>query len=86
MAGPIYRLRLCLDRMLEGDYDFVVKLRTKDFYQNIADRLEKLRQKLSESSSGKAITPSDLKTIKEDLKAGKNNEEVIAKIEKLLKK
>ena len=44
MAGPIYRMRVSLDRLLSGDYDFVIKVRKNDFFINIVERLEKLRQ------------------------------------------
>lgn len=46
MAGPIYRMRVSLDRMLDGDYNFVIKVRKSDFFINIVERLEKLRQKI----------------------------------------
>ena len=46
IAGLIYRLKVSLDRMLSDDYDFVIKVRSNDFFKNIAERLEKLRQKL----------------------------------------
>jgi len=44
MAGPIYRLRISLDRMLTGDLDFKIACRKKDFFLNIVDRLERFRQ------------------------------------------
>lgn len=47
MAGPIYRIRVSLDRMLQNDYDFKIKVRKSDFYINIAEQLEKLRQKIA---------------------------------------
>ncbi|MCK4799235.1 MAG: hypothetical protein KAT05_17815 [Spirochaetes bacterium] len=46
MAGPIYRMRVSLDRMLAGDNDFKVRIRKNDFFVNIVDRLEQLRQKM----------------------------------------
>jgi hypothetical protein len=45
MAGPIYRIRVSLDRMLAGDNDFKIKVRKSDFFINIIDKLELLRQK-----------------------------------------
>lgn len=50
MAGPIYRMRVSLDRMLSGDYNFIIKVRRTDFFINIVERLEKLRQKILEKS------------------------------------
>ena len=47
MAGPIYRIRVSLDRMLSGDNDFIIKVRKNDFFQNIVDKLEQLRQLIS---------------------------------------
>lgn len=48
MAGPIYRLRISLDKMLSGDNDFKIRVRKNDFFVNIIERLEKLRQKTAE--------------------------------------
>jgi hypothetical protein len=46
IAGPIYRIRVSLDRMLENnDYDFKIKVRKNDFFDNIASRLDRLRQR-----------------------------------------
>lgn len=47
MAGPIYRIRISLDRMLQNDYDFKIKVRKTDFYITIVEQLEKLRQKIA---------------------------------------
>lgn len=47
MAGPIYRMRISLDRMLQGDYDFKINVRKTDFFITIVDKLEKLRQKIA---------------------------------------
>ena len=48
MAGPIYRLRVSLDRMLSGDFNFKILIREKDFFTNIVQKLEKLRQNIKE--------------------------------------
>lgn len=45
MAGPIYRMRVSLDRMLAGDYDFKIKVRKNDFFRNIVEKIELLRVK-----------------------------------------
>lgn len=45
MAGPVYRLRISLDRMLAGDYDFKIRVRRNDFFRNIVEKLEQLRIK-----------------------------------------
>ena len=47
MAGPIYRIRVSLDRMLQNDYDFKIQVRKSDFYITIVEQLEKLRQKIA---------------------------------------
>jgi len=47
MAGPIYRMRVSLDKMLQGDYDFKITVRKTDFYITIIEKLEKLRQKIA---------------------------------------
>ncbi len=47
MAGPIYRMRISLDRMLQGDYDFKINVRKTDYFITIVEKLEKLRQKIA---------------------------------------
>ena len=47
MAGPIYRIKVSLDRMIEkNDYNFKIRVRKNDFFENIADRLDTLRDKI----------------------------------------
>ncbi len=53
MAGPIYRIRVSLDRMLTGDLDFKISCRKHDFFLNIVDRLEKFRQMVVEERKKK---------------------------------
>ncbi len=48
MAGPIYRMRVSLDRMISGDYDFRIRARKSDFFLNIVEKLELLRAKINE--------------------------------------
>lgn len=45
MAGPVYRMRISLDRMLAGDYDFKIRVRRNDFFRNIVEKIELLRMK-----------------------------------------
>lgn len=45
MAGPVYRMRVSLDRMLAGDLDFKIRVRRSDFFRNIVEKLEQLRIK-----------------------------------------
>jgi flagellar basal body-associated protein FliL len=46
MAGPVYRMRVSLDRLLAGDYDFKIQVRKNDFFTNIVNKLEELRQQI----------------------------------------
>ena len=46
MAGPIYRMRVSLDRMLAGDFDFKIRVRKNDFFINIVEKIEQLRLKV----------------------------------------
>ena len=46
MAGPIYRMRVSLDRMLNNDLDFKIRVRKSDFFINIVEKLEQLRLKI----------------------------------------
>ena len=84
MAGPIYRLRVSLDRMIEGDYDFSIQLRKDDFYQNLAQKLDEVRQKMKDTVTPGTITKTDLKKIKESITAGKDNKVVLDQINALL--
>ncbi len=53
MAGPVYRMRVSLDRMLAGDFDFKIKVRKTDFFRNIVEKLELLRMKVKGETSNK---------------------------------
>ncbi len=91
MAGPVYRMRVSLDRLLAGDFDFKIKIRKKDFFQNIVDRLELLRQKVVSNELPIAKTsqqPSkeQLTEIKNMVANGSSKEDIIGKIDNLLKK
>jgi len=46
MAGPIYRIRISLERMIAGDLDFKIKVRKNDFFINIVEKLEQFRYKV----------------------------------------
>lgn len=46
MAGPIYRLEKDLDRIIAGDHSVRIKFRTKDRLDNIAEKLNKVLDKL----------------------------------------
>ncbi len=64
MAGPIYRIRVSLDKMLASDYDFKIKARKTDFFLNIVTRLDELRQKiLNLKAKDKKSTPKTVKDI-----------------------
>ena len=84
MAGPVYRIRVSLDRMIEGDYDFTIRLRKDDFYQNLAYKLDEVRQKMKDTITPGTITKTDLKKIKDNIIAGKDNKEIIDQIDALL--
>lgn len=73
IAGPAYRMRKCVESFLQGDLTPPVKLRKKDYMQDLASCLEALRekmceerkavesarQKLSEGSTAEAIQDLD---------------------------
>ncbi|HOJ64067.1 MAG TPA: hypothetical protein PLE45_06565 [Spirochaetota bacterium] len=54
MAGPIYRMRVSLDRMLAGDLDFKIRVRKTDFFINIVEKLEQLRLKIKNNDFPKS--------------------------------
>jgi len=39
-------MRVSLDRMLAGDFDFKIRVRKNDFFINIVEKLEQLRLKV----------------------------------------
>lgn len=59
MAGPIYRIRVSLDRMVAGDFDFKIRARKGDFFLNIVEKLELLRLKIKNNEFGDAQTARD---------------------------
>lgn len=46
MAGPVYRMRVSLERMLAGDFDFRIRVRKNDFFINLVEKIEQLRLKV----------------------------------------
>ena len=42
VAGPVYRFEKSLDLILEGRLDFMIKLRKKDEFKNIAEKMNSL--------------------------------------------
>lgn len=42
VAGPAYRISRCVQRMMEGAYDFTVTLRKKDYLKDVASDLNVL--------------------------------------------
>jgi len=49
IAGPLYRLKIELDKMKNGDFSSPVRVRTKDQLQNIASNFEEMRLNLKNS-------------------------------------
>lgn len=47
VAGPLVRIKRSLERIAEGDYEFPLKLRKDDELKDVAERINKLAQKLS---------------------------------------
>ena len=42
VAGPVYRFQKSLDMLLEGQLDFMIRLRKKDEFKNIAEKMNSL--------------------------------------------
>ncbi len=49
IAGPLYRIQLVIDEVLEGNYERRVQLRPRDFGQELADKVNSLLDILRES-------------------------------------
>lgn len=48
IAGPAYRLKKCMEEMLAGELEKPVKLRDGDFFQDTAQLLDQIREKLKQ--------------------------------------
>lgn len=83
MAGPIYRLRVSLDRMIAGDFDFKIKVRKNDFFVNIVEKLEQLRLKVKNNELVQPMPKDKLIEIKNML-SSKNYGDVEKKIDEIL--
>ncbi len=83
MAGPIYRLRVSLDRMIAGDFDFKIRVRQNDFFVNIVEKLEQLRLKIKNNDLVQPVAKEKLIEIKKMLDA-KTYDEAEKKINDML--
>ncbi len=46
VAGPVYRLNRCIDDLLNGQYALPITLRKKDYFHELAENLDILRNQL----------------------------------------
>jgi len=83
MAGPIYRLRVSLDRMIAGDFDFKIKVRKSDFFVNIVEKLEQLRLKVKNNELVQPMSKDKLLEIK-NLLDNKSYADIEKKINELI--
>lgn len=84
MAGPVYRLRVSLDRMLAGDFDFKIKVRKGDFFTNIVDKLEFLRLKVKNNDITQSSPKDKLVELKNLVQNKATNEEIVKKIDDII--
>ena len=64
IAGPAYRLEKSIQQIIEGDYDFSVNLRQKDYLKNVADALNNLLKVLNGNKKNLNMTLEDIRKLK----------------------
>jgi len=83
MAGPIYRIRVSLDRMNSGDLDFKIRARQGDFFLNIVEKLEHFRIKVKNNDFGADFPHEKVSELKSLVKDGADKEQVLNKISEI---
>jgi len=84
MAGPIYRLRISLDRMIAGDFDFKIRARKGDFFLNIVEKLELLRLKIKNNEfSGSHVERDKILALKNLVENNGSKSDILKKIGEL---
>jgi methyl-accepting chemotaxis protein len=83
MAGPIYRIRVSLDRMNSGDLDFKIRARQGDFFLNIVEKLEHFRIKVKNNDFGADFPHEKVSELKGLVKDGADKEDVLKKINEI---
>lgn len=58
-AGPVYRMRAALDAMGRGEDIPKVKFRDDDFWQDVADKLNVVRERLQAAEAGQVAEHED---------------------------
>ncbi|OHD11678.1 MAG: hypothetical protein A2Y34_12285 [Spirochaetes bacterium GWC1_27_15] len=84
MAGPIYRLRVSLDRMIAGDFDFKIRVRKNDFFINIVEKLEHLRLKIKNNDLVAPMPKDKLLELKNLVQSKASTEDIVKKIDDLI--
>jgi methyl-accepting chemotaxis protein len=59
LAGPVYRLEIAMNRVIDGDYSERVKLRDGDQLMNLAELLNEVIEKSGESIQGLNAASTD---------------------------
>ena len=74
VAGPVYRFQKSLDLLLEGQLDFMIRLRKKDEFKNIAEKMNSLidymRRNIEEVRSSHRMIRDRIKRIETLITAG----------------
>ncbi|MCG8569213.1 MAG: hypothetical protein MJB14_03660 [Spirochaetes bacterium] len=84
IAGPIYRIRISLDRMLAGDFDFKIQVRKKDFFIPIVEKLEQLRLNIKNKNISHSQR-SKIENIIKSVDKNREKEKIIEQLNDLLK-
>jgi len=82
IAGPIFRINKYIDALISGDYSQGLHLRKKDELKDVAEKLGKLREALSEKRKQAKGSLDDLKS---KIESGDNlpTKSMISKIEEI---
>jgi hypothetical protein len=84
MAGPVYRMRVSLDRMLAGDFDFKIRCRKNDFFINIIDKMEQLRVKVKNNEISAVAPKEKLLELKKLIDSKASYDVILKKLDDIL--
>jgi sensor histidine kinase YesM len=84
IAGPAYHLRQSMDRIADGDIQFSVHLREKDYLKNVADSLNDLLDELKQRNQQIINLQERFVTLRNRFEETGVNEEDLEELDELL--
>ena len=83
VAGPAYRLTQSLKRMLKGDFGFQIKLRRKDYLQDVASHMNQLIFDMRARQETLVAMDAEADRLKDLIAAAGASEEIKESVERL---